>query len=167
MKPKNVFRHVWCRCLIVRDPPYEWIMLAQRTAESAAAIRKMSMTWANWSKLRAIAILYGLNRNERLPCVCLEADRLFSVALTFDLGLLPGRWTAVGLEQWRFHAGWLGSTGPLTVARPRNLVVFLTHWGQLILRKISKFDATSITDSAFSKTGKAPWRGWENTGFWP
>jgi len=35
-----------------------------------------------------------------------------------------------------------GSTGPQIVARPPNLAVLLTHCGQLILRKISKFDAT-------------------------
>jgi len=31
---------------------------------------------------------------------------------------------------------------PQIVARPPNLAVLLTHCGQLILRKISKFDAT-------------------------
>ena len=35
-----------------------------------------------------------------------------------------------------------GGTGPQIVARPPNLAVLLTHCGQLILRKISKFDAT-------------------------
>jgi len=35
-----------------------------------------------------------------------------------------------------------GDTGPQIVARPPNLAVLLTHCGQLILRKISKFDAT-------------------------
>ena len=45
-----------------------------------------------------------------------------------------------------------GGTGPQIVAMPppklwlglRNLVVLLTHCGQLILRKISKFDATDV-----------------------
>jgi len=35
-----------------------------------------------------------------------------------------------------------GGTGPQIVARPTNLRVLLTHCGQLILRKISKSDAT-------------------------
>jgi len=35
-----------------------------------------------------------------------------------------------------------GGTGPQIVARPPNLAVLLTHYGQLILRKISKSDAT-------------------------
>ena len=34
-----------------------------------------------------------------------------------------------------------GGTGPQIVARPPNLAVLLTHHGQSILRKISKFDA--------------------------
>ena len=52
-----------------------------------------------------------------------------------------------GISQWRFHAG-VGGHRPLIVAahqivaRPQNLTVLLTHCGQLILRKISKFDAT-------------------------
>ena len=32
--------------------------------------------------------------------------------------------------------------GPQIVAEPQNLVVLLTHCGRLILKKISKFDAT-------------------------
>jgi len=45
-------------------------------------------------------------------------------------------------QQWRFHAG-AGGAQPLPqiVASPPNLAVLLTHCGQLILRKISKFDA--------------------------
>jgi len=38
--------------------------------------------------------------------------------------------------------GGAGGTGPQIVARPRNLAVLLAHCGQLILRKISKLDAT-------------------------
>jgi len=45
-------------------------------------------------------------------------------------------------HQWRFHAGAGGQPPPLIVARPPNLAVLLTHCGQLILRKINKFDAT-------------------------
>jgi len=41
--------------------------------------------------------------------------------------------------QCRFHAG---AQVPQTVARPPNLAVLLTHCGQLILRQITKFDAT-------------------------
>ena len=40
---------------------------------------------------------------------------------------------------------WLDPTNfapPQIVARPPNLAVLLTHCGQLILRKITKFDAT-------------------------
>jgi len=37
--------------------------------------------------------------------------------------------------QWRFHAGAGGHRFPQIVARPPNLAVLLTHWGQLILRK--------------------------------
>jgi len=34
--------------------------------------------------------------------------------------------------------------GPQIAARSQNLAVLLTHCGQLILRKISKFDATDV-----------------------
>jgi len=46
-------------------------------------------------------------------------------------------------DQWRFHAGAGGSTGPskLWLAPSPNLAVLLTRCGQLILREISKFDA--------------------------
>ena len=48
--------------------------------------------------------------------------------------------------QWRFHAGAEGGTqAPQVVARPPNpkfIAELLTHCSQLILRKISKFDAT-------------------------
>ena len=37
---------------------------------------------------------------------------------------------------------WGRGTDPQVVARPPNLAVLLTHCGQLILRKISKSDAT-------------------------
>jgi len=43
--------------------------------------------------------------------------------------------------QWRFRAGAGGTAPKKIVARPPNLDVLLTHCGQLILRKISKFDA--------------------------
>jgi len=49
-------------------------------------------------------------------------------------------------RQWRFHAGAgvvvVGGTAPQSVARLPDLAVLLTHCGQLILRKISKFDTT-------------------------
>ena len=35
-----------------------------------------------------------------------------------------------------------GDTGPQIVTRPPNVAALLTHCGQLVLRKISKFDAT-------------------------
>jgi len=43
--------------------------------------------------------------------------------------------------QWQFHAwdGW--AQAPQIVARPPNLAILLTHCGQLILKKISKFHA--------------------------
>jgi len=46
--------------------------------------------------------------------------------------------------QRRFHAGAAGHSPPSAqiVAWPPNLAVLLTHCGHLILRKISKFDAT-------------------------
>jgi len=47
-------------------------------------------------------------------------------------------------KQWRFHIGAEGHSPPPTkkiVARPPNLAVLLTHCDQLILGKISKFDA--------------------------
>ena len=45
--------------------------------------------------------------------------------------------------QWRFHAGPGGGVqAPQIVARPPYSPVLWTHCGQLILRKISKFDAT-------------------------
>jgi len=45
-------------------------------------------------------------------------------------------------KQWRVQVG-PGGTGPQTVARlpPPNSAALLTHRGQLILRKIGKFDA--------------------------
>jgi len=45
--------------------------------------------------------------------------------------------------QWRFHAGDGGTQAPKSwLPPPPNLAVLLTHSGQLILRKNSKFDAT-------------------------
>ena len=41
------------------------------------------------------------------------------------------------------RCGW-GAHAPQIVARPPDLAVLLTHSGQLILRKISKFDATDV-----------------------
>jgi len=47
-----------------------------------------------------------------------------------------------GDSHWRFHAG-AGWHRPFQIVTgPPNLAVLLTHCGQLILRKISKFDAT-------------------------
>ena len=49
------------------------------------------------------------------------------------------------IMQWRFQDG-AGGRGaqapPKCVDRPPNLAILWTHCGQLILRKISKFDAT-------------------------
>ena len=48
-------------------------------------------------------------------------------------------------SRWRFLAGakaWGGHWPLQIVARPPNLAVLLTYCGQLILRKIIKFDAT-------------------------
>jgi len=48
-----------------------------------------------------------------------------------------------GVELWRFHAKAGEGTGPSkSWLGPPNLVVLLTQCGQLIRRKISKFDAT-------------------------
>ena len=44
--------------------------------------------------------------------------------------------------QWRFHAGAGGGAQAPKSWLPRNLAILLTHCGQLIVRKISKFDAT-------------------------
>ena len=55
----------------------------------------------------------------------------------FDVGEYDGS-TYSG--QWRFHAGARGHRPPKSRGPP-NLAVLLTHCGQLILRKISKFDA--------------------------
>jgi len=57
---------------------------------------------------------------------------------------------AVEVPRWggggHIPKSWLASppnvAGPQIVARPPNLSVLLTHCGQLILRKSSKFDAT-------------------------
>ena len=49
------------------------------------------------------------------------------------------------IMQWRFQAGARGrgaQAPPKCVARPPNLAILWTQCGQLILRKISKFDAT-------------------------
>jgi len=50
--------------------------------------------------------------------------------------------TVVNKAQWRFHAGAGGHRPLQIVASPPNLAVHLTHCGQLVLRKINKFDAT-------------------------
>ena len=49
------------------------------------------------------------------------------------------------IMQWQFQAGARGrgaQAPPKCVARPPNLAILWTQCGQLILRKISKFDAT-------------------------
>ena len=47
---------------------------------------------------------------------------------------------AVTVPRW----GGGGAHAPQIVARPPDLALLLTHSGQLILRKISKFDATDV-----------------------
>jgi len=47
-----------------------------------------------------------------------------------------------------------GGTGPQLVARPKNLAIILRHRGQLILRKISKFDAPRWMSDSKAKMHK-------------
>ena len=67
-----------------------------------------------------------------------------------------GRRTASTRHQWRFHAG-AGGTGPPHRGKaPPNLAVLLTHCGQLILREISKFNATRCQNAQNSISAGAP-----------
>jgi len=80
-------------------------------------------------------------------CVHLTAKTKTTYLLTYVFYLSVRLCVCIRVEafsQWRFYSGaWGGGRRPLEiVARPPNLAVLLTHRDQLILRKISKFDAT-------------------------
>jgi len=75
-----------------------------------------------------------------------------SVCVFLNIGLLLK--TVILNYSTIWFRGGAGGHRPQIVARPPNLAVLLTHCGQFILRKITKFDATRLTSDFQAKIHK-------------